>query len=98
MREDHSEKIHYRVARRVSRIEHDFLGDRFIEELDLKLVDDLRYHMVRGYGRTVAKDYYYERHLDVYIASPELFWEIVEKEAEKLYNMRQSAEMNFLKA
>jgi len=93
MRENYAEKIHYRVARRMSRIEHDFLGDRFIEEVDRKLVDHLRYHMVRGYGKTEQRENYYERHLDVYVASPELFWEIVEKEAEKLYNLRNSMEM-----
>ena len=69
---------------RVSRHEYDYDVSRFAAfaatDLRLKIAD----YIQNERAETIITDDMVEKRLDLYVASPDVFWKIVRKEAEKL--------------
>ena len=84
MNERTPEDILVAYLKRVSRAEYDYLPEmieaRINEELRLNIAEFIR----REKAEKDTTDHYHEVRLELYVATPKQFWEIVNREAEKI--------------
>ena len=75
-----------RFTRRITMSKTEYENDphRFEYLYGDKLREELAHHIQKEKATIIEDDFRIERQLDIYAASPQEFWEIVQREAERI--------------
>lgn len=78
------EEIRFTQQSTISKAEYLDCPERFIAMIEGKMRENLTHFIQHEKIKTISNDFMIEKRLDIYAASPERFWEIVQREAEKI--------------
>ena len=67
-----------------SKREYAYDPERWEAYAERKLMDEISFLLSRERSKKIDTDTMVEKRIDLYVASPEMFWKIVKEEAEKI--------------
>jgi len=70
-----------------SKIEREMFRENWEAAAEERLMRELTFLLQKERSTIIEKDDFVEKRIDLYVASPEIFWKIVREEAEKIARM-----------